>query len=65
VLSNTILISTEECELVMKSFKDLSNSSKLLMDKTDIVQKIMKKFFKFEIEEDDMREQISNVSKIF
>lgn len=49
---------------MVNSLHEMGRRSGDLWSKVDAIQKIMKKFFKFQIEEEDMKNQITQVVKL-
>jgi hypothetical protein len=46
---------------MINSLREMGRRNGDLWSKVDGIQKIMKKFFKFQIEEEDMKDQITQV----
>ena len=49
---------------MVNALHEMGRRSGDLWSKVDAFQKIMKKFFKFQIEEEDMKDQITQVAKL-
>jgi len=53
-----VVLSPPECQQVMSAVREAVSRQAELWGRLDSLQKVMKKFFKFQIEEDDMKQQI-------
>lgn len=57
----TMPITQAEATQVLDSVHSLVNQNEVLWEQCDAIQKIMKKFYKFQLEEDEMKDQCSKV----
>jgi len=62
---NSLAITSAQVTQVITSVQALLTENTKLVEQTDQVQKIMKKFFKFQIEEEDMKRKMEEVSLIY
>ena len=62
---NSLAITTAQVNQVITSVQALLGENAKLLEQSEQVQKIMKKFFKFQIEEEDMKAKMEGVSHLF
>jgi len=62
---NSLAITTAQVNQVITSVQGLLSENAKLLEQSEQVQKIMKKFFKFQIEEEDMKAKMEGVSWCF